>query len=158
MRKNEFCHILDYKSRKSRRVVRTNMVEGVVAFIAAFASSYILAKSIQRTLGKTIYLYMYTDSLKLFDFLTRGKQTNGKRLMIDILAVRESCKRYKIAGVRHIGGYDSPADGMTKRKRNEVLDEVIQTGCMRGEAAKWIDPDGGTIDTIPTQPATEAGV
>lgn len=71
---------------------------------------------------------MYTDSPKLFDVLTTGTRTDEKGLMIDIIAGRQSYKRYDICGIGHTKGINSSADGLLKVKHNGVLEGVSRTG------------------------------
>lgn len=134
------------------------MAAEVAGFIAAFDASYLLAESLHIMYGKRYELYMYTASSQLVDALTKGKQTDRKRLTVDILAVRQSYKGYEITGVGQIRRSDKTTDGSTKQKHNGVIDEVYQSGHIVGQALKWINRSGRAADSIPIQTATEAGV
>ncbi|KAM4067162.1 polyprotein [Hirsutella rhossiliensis] len=53
--------------------------------------------------------------------------TKEKRLMIDIMALRQSYERREILEVRWINGNDNPADAMTKASPNKALERFIST-------------------------------
>lgn len=59
--------------------------------------------------------------------------------MTDIIATRQSYKRYGIAGLGHISGLNNPADALTKLKHNKILEEIYFGGKMSRVAEKWID-------------------
>lgn len=82
---------------------------------------------------------MFTELQQLFDALTKGGQTEERRLMIDMLASRDSYKRFEITGIGYIRGDDNSSDGPIKFKRNGVLNEVFETGLMTRKAERWID-------------------
>jgi hypothetical protein len=51
--------------------------------------------------------------------------TQEKRLMIDILALRQSYERKKIAKIRWIHNHDNPANALTKATANNSLKQLI---------------------------------
>ena len=61
-------------------------------------------------------IVVYTDSLSLYDYLVKLGTTKEKRLMIDIMALREAYERGNVDDVRWINGRDNPADLLTKAK------------------------------------------
>lgn len=135
---SEACHVFDFQSRKLKRVVTLAVVTETYAFVEAFDVTYLTIKDLSMTHEVAFKLYMYTDSLQLFNALTRGKRAERRRLMIDILAVRQIYKRLEIAGVGQIWGNNNPADGLTKLKHNKVLEKASQSRRMVRQAKKWI--------------------
>ena len=79
------AHVLDYSSKKSKRVVRSIMGGEVYAFADGFDRSFVIRKDLEKMLNIKIPLHCYTDSKQLFDSITKGQQTTEKRLMIDIV-------------------------------------------------------------------------
>jgi hypothetical protein len=53
--------------------------------------------------------------------------TQEKRLIIDILALRQSYERRKIAEIRWIRNRDNPASALTKATANSSLKQLIST-------------------------------
>jgi hypothetical protein len=53
--------------------------------------------------------------------------TKEKRLMIDIMALREAYERGELKDIRWIDGRDNPADAMTKATANASMEQLINT-------------------------------
>lgn len=68
-----------------------------------------------------------TDSFSLYECMVKLGTTKEKRLMIDVMAVRESYERRELSEVRWIVGQDNPADAMTKSNANKALRQFINT-------------------------------
>ena len=65
-----------------------------------------------------IPIIVCTDSYSLYDCLVKLGTTTEKRLMIDLMALRQSYEHREIEEVRWIRGPDNPADAMTKKAAN----------------------------------------
>jgi G3E family GTPase len=64
----------------------------------------------------------------MFECLTKLGTTAEKRLMIDVLALRESYERRQISEIRWITGGTNPADALTKKNKTETaLRELVST-------------------------------
>ena len=72
-----------------------------------------------------IPLMVCTDSYSLYECLVKLGTTKEKRLMIDIMALRQSYERREIAEIRWIHGDDNPADAMTKGTPNQALKQLV---------------------------------
>jgi hypothetical protein len=59
--------------------------------------------------------------------MVRLGTTKEKRLMINIIAIRESYKRREISKIRWITGDSNPADTMTKATPNSCLQALVST-------------------------------
>jgi hypothetical protein len=68
-----------------------------------------------------------TNSYSLYECLVKLGSTQEKRLMIDIIALRQSYERREITEIRWIDGKDNPADIMTKSTPNKALKKLIDT-------------------------------
>jgi len=62
-----------------------------------------------------------TDSYSLYECLVKLRTIKEKRLMIDIMALRQSYERRELTEVRWINRQDNPADAMTKATLNKML-------------------------------------
>lgn len=122
------CHILDFSSKKSKKIVRSILAEEVCAFMDAFDVSFMISSDVSNLLGMTITVFLFTDSKQLFDSVTKAKRTTEKRLMIDISAARESYKRYEIEAIGLIKGCDNPADDFSKINGNGTLKRILDSG------------------------------
>jgi hypothetical protein len=75
----------------------------------------------------TILIVVYTNSYSLYKYLVKLGTTKKKRLIIDIMAIRQSYERRELQEVRWINGDDNPADAITKTKPNLSLETFINT-------------------------------
>lgn len=78
-------------------------------------------------------------SKSLFDYLVKLGTTQEKRLMIDIMSLRQSYERREIAEIKWIDGNTNPADAMTKSKPCSALKELIDTNKVNLRVAGWVD-------------------
>ena len=66
-------------------------------------------------------IIIYTDSYSLYECLVKLRTIKEKRLMIDIMALRQSYERRELTEVQWINRQDNPADIMTKATPNKIL-------------------------------------
>ena len=78
----------------------------------------------------SIPLVVCTDLYSLYECLVKLGTTNEKRLMIDIMALRQSYERREIAEIRWINGEDNPADALTKATPNRALERFIDSNML----------------------------
>ena len=72
-----------------------------------------------------IPLVICTDSKSLFDCIVKLGTTQEKRLMIDVMSLRQSYERREIAECRWIEGSSNPVDTMTKKTPCAALKMLI---------------------------------
>jgi hypothetical protein len=131
---NEFTikrNLIYYSSTKTKRVTRSvlaseiyGIVEGVDMAIAINTT----IKMITKQLGfPQTPIVVCTDLYSLYKCLVKLGTTQEKRLMIDIIALRQSYKRRKITKIRWIDEKDNPADAITKSTPNKALEKLINT-------------------------------
>jgi hypothetical protein len=111
---NEFAikgNLIHYSSTKSKRVTRSvlaskiyGMVKGVDMAIAINTT----IKMINEQLGfPQTPIVVCTDSYSLYECLVKLGTTEEKRLMVDIMALRQSYERREITEIRWIDGKDN---------------------------------------------------
>jgi hypothetical protein len=88
--------------------------------------------------------------------LVKLSTTKEKRLMIDIMALREAYERGELKDIRWIDGSDNSADAMTKATANASMEQLINTNELELRVQGWVnratretqveehDGDGGT--------------
>ncbi|KAF7578904.1 hypothetical protein PtrM4_031440 [Pyrenophora tritici-repentis] len=124
-------NVIHWSSTKCKRVTRSvlasetyGMVSGVDIAIAILTT----LKIITGRLGlPPIPLIVCTDSYSLYECLVKLGTTAEKRLMIDIMALRQSYERREITEIRWINGEDNPADAFTKATPNRALERFIES-------------------------------
>ena len=98
-------------------------------------------------------LVLCTDSKSLYDCLVRLGTTREKRLMIDVMFLRQAFARRLITEVKWIDGEANPADAMTKGRPCPALTQLIDTDRIDLQAVGWVErsPAGITDETKGTR-------
>ena len=60
--------------------------------------------------------------------ITKCSQTQEKRLMIDVQAVKDACQCHEISNIGFVRGTNNPVDGMTKVGNREPVIHLFRTG------------------------------
>jgi hypothetical protein len=98
------------------------------------------AKStIDRILEIDLPLVLCTDSKSLYECLVKLGTTQEKRLMIDVMCLRQAYERREIAEVKWIKGDTNPADSMTKNKPTNALKTLIDTNRVQMDVEEWVE-------------------
>ncbi|XP_044715096.1 uncharacterized protein HRG_11364 [Hirsutella rhossiliensis] len=86
-------------------------------------------KDLSSQIGFVIIIATETNSTKysysLYECLVKLGTTTEKRLMIDIMALRQAYEQREITNIRWINGADNPADAMTKLSPNGALTRFV---------------------------------
>ena len=91
------------------------------AFDMAFAIKYDPSKMMKSHVPITAL----TDSLSLFDVITKATLPTEKRLMVDLQTVKELYKKGKLDNIWFIRSEFNPADALTKHKKDSFLETII---------------------------------
>lgn len=136
--KSGSCHILDYCSRKSRRVARSIMGGEVMSLSAGYDRDSVMKHDLIAVYIKYTPMLMLTDSKQLFDAISKGSSTEERCLLIDIVVAREA---YQHGITDHVGlvhSENNVTDGLTKVKFCRALNDVITTGIDKNPVEQWI--------------------
>ncbi|CAE7189279.1 hypothetical protein PTTW11_07450 [Pyrenophora teres f. teres] len=89
-----------------------------------------------------------TDSRSLYNCLVKLGTTKEKRLIIDIMALREAYERSDLMDICWIDGRDNPVDAITKAASNSALGHLIDTNELELRVQGWVNCDSkGTEHT-----------
>ncbi|RAL62549.1 hypothetical protein DID88_004400 [Monilinia fructigena] len=88
---------------------------------------------------KQIPLVICIDSKSLYELLTKLGTTAEKRLMIDIMSLRQSYERREITEIKWIDGNSNPADAMTKDRPCQALKDLIDTNKLIIKESQWVE-------------------
>lgn len=72
------CHLIDYRSQMSRRIVRSITEGEVIALRNSFDLASAVSRSREMIFWKKLYVLMYTDSKKLLEAHVKGKLMTEK--------------------------------------------------------------------------------
>src|ERR1700712_1677524 len=112
------------------------MVAGVDIAIAINSTIHMIAARLKVPLPQIVCC---TDSFSLYECLVKLGTTKEKRLMIDIMALRQSYEKRELAEVRWIDGHDNPADAMTKSIPNKALMTFINNNEIEVRVEGWVE-------------------
>lgn len=136
-------NIIHWTSINCKRVTRSVLASELYATVHGIDYEIVIKTTIDQILNQLelppIPLILCTDSYSLYDCLTKLGTTREKRLMIDVMALRQSYERREIAEVRWINGIHSPADSMTKKTPTKALEELITTNKLNIKVDGWIE-------------------
>jgi hypothetical protein len=91
----------------------------------AVAIGTIVDKIIDRLRLPKALVVVCTDSLFLYECFVKLETTKEKRLMIDIMILRQIYERQKVFDIRWIDGNNNPADAITKAGSNRALEQFV---------------------------------
>ncbi len=146
-------NIVHWSSIKCKRITRSvlaseiySMAHGVDIAIAIGSTINKITERLALTGLVTIKvpIVICTDSLSLYECLVKLGTTKEKRLMIDIMALREAYERGDLDDIRWIDGRDNPADSMTKAGANACLDTLIDTNKLTLRVQGWVNRNRGS--------------
>jgi hypothetical protein len=135
-------NLLDFRSVKSQRVTRSVLASEVYGMTTGVDMAYALGTTINIVTQEldlpNIPTVVCTDSYSLYECLVKLGTTKEKRLMIDIMAIRQSYERRELQEVRWINGLDNPADAMTKANPNKALEIFINSNSLGIRLEGWV--------------------
>ena len=136
-------NIIHWTSVKCQRVTRSILAAELYALVHGIDLSIALGTTLQKITTQlstpNIPIIACTDSYSLYECIVKLGTTKEKRLMIDIMATRESYERHEIEEVRWILGNDNPADALTKANGSKALEQLIATNELAIHKQGWVN-------------------
>jgi hypothetical protein len=124
-------NIMHWSSTKCKRIIRSTLASEVYGMINGVNIGIALATTLEMIITRfnqpEIPLVICTNSYSLYECLVKLGITQEKRLMIDILALRQLYKRKEIAEIRWIYNRDNFADAFIKATANSSLEQLVST-------------------------------
>ena len=144
------ANIIHWQSIKCRRVTRSVLASELYALSLGFDVAATIKSTLDqifsaRSQGK-IPLSMCIDSKSLYECLVKLGTTQEKRLMIDILCLRQSYERREITEILWIRGDKNPADSMTKDKGCDALQRLVDTNHLDLDLEGWVERQNPDTD------------
>lgn len=135
------ANILHWSSIKCKRITRSVLASETYAMAHGFDAAAVIKSTITQLLHLTepLPLVVCTDSKSLYECLVKLGTMQEKRLMIDLMCLRQSYERQEITEVRWIDGDSNPADAMTKNKPCRALQELIDTNKLNVNINGWVE-------------------
>ena len=134
------ANIVHWSSIKCKRVTRSVLASELYAMAHGFDIGGVVKSTVSHVLRINLPLVLCTDSKSLYDCLVKLGTTQEKRLMVDLLCLRQSYERREIMEVKWIEGKSNPADAFTKSKGvSTALNHLISTNTVQLEAVEWVE-------------------
>ena len=121
------ANIIHWSSIKCKRITRSVLASELYAMVHGFDVGAVLKSTMECVLEQSVPMILCTDSKSLYDCLVKLGTTQEKRLMVDIMCLRQFYERREIMEIRWIDSDSNPADAMTKAKPCHALQELINT-------------------------------
>lgn len=138
-------NLIHYSSTKSKRVIRSVLASEIYGMVGGVDMALAINSTINMITDQLNFpkvpIIVCTDSYSLYECLVKLGTTKEKRLMIDIMALRQSYERRELAEIRWIKGQDNPADAMTKSNPNKSLEKFLDTNHLRIRVEGWVKRD-----------------
>jgi hypothetical protein len=103
-----YGNLIHWSSTKSKRVTRSVLASEIYGMVSGVDSAIAIGTTLKMITDRlklpTIPIIVCTDSYSLYECLVKLGTTKEKRLMIDIMALRQSYKRRELFEIRWIHG------------------------------------------------------
>jgi hypothetical protein len=133
------ANILHWSSTKCKRVTRSVLASELYGMAHGFDMGVSVKSTIDKALQINLPLVVCTDSKSVYECLVKLGTTQEKRLMIDVMCLRQAYERREIAEVKWIKGDSNPADSMTKAKPSNALKRLIETNTLQMDVEEWVE-------------------
>ena len=137
--KNNNANIVHWSSIKCKRVTRSVLASELYGMAHGFDHGAVIKATIEKILQISLPLVLCTDSKSLYDCLVKLGTTQEKRLMVDLMCLRQSYERRLITEIKWIDGNSNPADAMTKSKPCQALRDLIDTNKVNLSTIQWVE-------------------
>jgi hypothetical protein len=135
------ANIIHWSSIKCKRVTRSVLASELYGMAHGFDYGVVLKTTIEKILQTDLPLVICTDSKSLYECLVKLGTTREKRLMVDLMCLRQSYERRLITEIKWIDGNENPADSMTKSAPCAALRKLIDTNKIELTTKEWVERD-----------------
>ncbi len=132
-------NLIHWSSIKCKRITRNVLTIELYVMINDFDVETIIKSIIDRMLHIYLSLILLTDSKFLYDCLVKLDTIAEKKLMIDLMYLRQSYERREIAEIRWIDENINLADAMTKSKFCNALIKLIDINIIELKITEWVE-------------------
>ncbi|KAK1993149.1 hypothetical protein LX36DRAFT_730585, partial [Colletotrichum falcatum] len=136
------ANVIYYSLIKYKRVTRSILALEIYAIVTSANIAYTIGTTITIITNQLkmppIPTILCTNLYSLYKCLVKLRTTKEKRLIINIMALRQSYKRREIYKIRWIQGDNNPVDAFTKATPNKALEGLILTRRLNIRMNGWV--------------------
>jgi hypothetical protein len=133
---------------KCKRITRSVLASEVYAMVEGVNIAIAIGTTIDRIITKlgalSVFIVVCTNSLFFYECLVKLGTTKEKKLIINIIAIRQAYERQEMRNIRWINNRNNPADAMIKGTLNHAFKELINTNRLILRLQEWIKRDNKT--------------
>ena len=133
------ANIIYWSFVKCKRVTRSVLAAELYEMVHEFDLGAVIKGTLTKIMQTDIPLILCIDSKSLYECLVKFGTTQEKRLMIDVMSLRQSYEKQEIIEVKWIHRQNNPADSMTKAKPGTALKTIIETNHINLSTIEWIE-------------------
>jgi hypothetical protein len=113
--KHNKANIIHWSLIKCKRVTQSVLASELYGIAHGFDIGAIIKSTLEKILQiETLSLLLYTDSKSLYGCLVKLGTTQEKRLMVNLMCLRQSYERREITEIKWIDEDNNPANAITK--------------------------------------------
>jgi len=132
-------NIVYWSSIKCKRVTRSVLASKLYAIAHRFNHGAVLKSTIEKILQVELPLILYIDSKSLYKYLIKLGSTQEKRLMVNLIYLRQLYKRRIITEIKWINGDLNPIDAIIKANACNALRNLINTNIINLNTKEWVE-------------------
>ncbi len=136
---SKHANIVHWSSVKCKRVTRSVLAAELYALVHDFDLDVALKATLSAILDRFVSLVLYTDFKSLYDCLVKLDTTQKKRLMIDVMSLRQLYERRKITKMKWIHDINNSIDFMIKSKAFTTLKMLIDINTINMNISEWVE-------------------
>jgi hypothetical protein len=143
---SKYVNIVHWSSIKCKRVTRSVLAVELYALAHHFDLDAALKATLSAILDRFVSLILCTNFKSLYDCLIKLDTTQKKRLMINVMSLRQSYERRKITKIKWIHEVNNSIDSMIKSKTSSILKTLIDINTINMNINEWIKRSTDKID------------
>ena len=140
------ANTIHWSSVKCKRVTRSVLAAELYGVAHGFDIGAVIKATLTKLLQRDVPLILCTDSKSLYNCLVKLGTTREKRLMIDVISLRQTYERREVTEIKWTHGCNNPADSMTKSKASTALKTVIDTNRINLDTIERLERANGIKD------------
>ncbi len=133
------ANVLHWSSIKCKKMTRFVLTIELFAMIHDFDVDSMLKATLTKMLDVVVSLILATNSKSLYDCLVRLRTTIEKRLMIDVMILRQFYERREITKMIWIHDINNSVDSMIKIKSFTVFKTMIDINQINLNITEWVE-------------------
>ncbi len=135
-------NLIHWSFTKCKRVIRSVLTIELYVMINDFDVESIIKSTLKTIINVLISLILCTNFKSLYDCLIKLETIIEKRLMINLMCLRQSYERRKIMKIQWIDDNSNFANVMIKSKSCSTLSKLIDSNIIDLKIIEWVERVG----------------